>query len=59
MNPALQSLIRDLSQSRDVKAVELNPTMAPATATKLAKDVSDHAVKGSRTKSVVVVSFTK
>jgi hypothetical protein len=45
-----------LAKSREIQSVEINRDMKPEAITRLLKTVTDHAVKASKTKRVVLIS---
>ena len=51
--------IARLDTSRDVKVVSLNPTMKTEHVSRNIREITDHAKKNSRSKTVVLVSFVK
>ena len=54
----IKALAADMTKSKHVSVVELNPTMSSATITKLSREVTDFAAKNAKSR-VVLVGFVK
>ncbi len=55
----IKALAADMTKSKQVSVVELNPTMSSATITKLSREVTDFAAKNAKSSRVVLVGFVK
>lgn len=54
----LKRLGTELSKATDIRAIELNPTLSPATADRMIREIADHAKKSMRTQRVSLVCYT-
>jgi hypothetical protein len=54
-----RELAAELEKAREVRVVQLNPTMSSAALGQSARAVADHAATAARTKTVVLIALVR
>ena len=55
----LKQIGADLAKSKDVKVIEINPTLDATLVFQMVRKVMDHATRNGRSKTVSVISFVR